>query len=103
MRDTATVEFMVIDVAPVGGGWLLALANVELVVNGVVIELHGVQVNRCRHPQIGQGATAVELPRYRAPDGTWKPAVTLRPELHELLADAILERCCEQGITHCLA
>jgi stage V sporulation protein G len=86
-------------VQPVGQGRLLALASVELVIEGITLVLHGVQVVRLKHPVTGQEATGVDLPRYRAPDGTWRPAIDLPPELRKPLGDAVLAHCCELGIT----
>jgi hypothetical protein len=65
----------------------------------VCFVLHGLQVLRLRHPETGEEATGVDLPRYRAPDGAWQRALELPDELQRPIGDAILERCCELGIT----
>ena len=78
---------------------MLALASAEIAVAGVAFVLHGIQVIRSKDPTTGAEATGVDVPRYRAPDGTWRQAVELPPELHKPLAHAILDECCELGIT----
>lgn len=55
-------------------------------------------VVQMKDPSTGAGATGVDVARYRAPDGTWRPTVELPPELHKPLAHAILEECCGIGI-----
>lgn len=57
------------------GDKLIALASVELVIAGVSLTLHGLQVQRGQ--QAGAEATAVTLPRYRSAAGDWRSAVTL--------------------------
>ncbi len=99
MTETALITATVLAVEPVGKGRLLALASVELVLDGVAFVLHGVQVVRLKHPVSGQEATGVDLPRYRAPDGQWRAAIALPPELRRPLGDAVLEQCCVLGIT----
>ena len=95
----AIVEAVVVAVQPVGKGRLLALASVELALDGVRFVVHGIQVLQLRHPGTGEPATGVDLPRYRTPDGAWRPALELPAELHTPIGDAVLERCCELGIT----
>jgi stage V sporulation protein G len=96
-NDTTLITATVLDVQPVPKGRLLALASVELVLDGVPLVLYGVQVIRLKHPLTGKEATGVELPRYRAPDGSWRQAVELPPELRRPLGDAVLEQCCLIG------
>ena len=50
---------------------LLALADVELLLDGVAIVLHGVQL------RADAQKTKVSLPCYRAADGNWKSAISL--------------------------
>ena len=99
MADTTTVEATVLEVQPVGKGKLIALASVELMLDGVSFVVHGVQVLQVRHPETGAVASGVALPCYRAPDGSWKPAIDLPPELREPIGAAVLDRCCDLGIT----
>lgn len=95
-----TVHIRVLAVTPVAGkSKLLALASAEITVDGVAFTLHGIQVLRTKDLATGAEATGVDVPRYRTPDGTWRQAVELPPELHKPLAHAILDECCELGIT----
>jgi stage V sporulation protein G len=103
MTDTATVEATVLEVRRVGKGRLTAFASVELTLDGVSFVVHGIQVLRMKHPGTGEEASGVALPCYRAPDGTWRPAIDLPPELREPIGDAVLERCCALGITRRVA
>jgi hypothetical protein len=98
-NDVARVEVTVLRVQPVGKGRLLALASVELSIDGVALTLHGLQVLQLRHPGTGEPATGVDLPRYRTPDGRWQPALELPEELHAPIGKAVLACCCELGIT----
>ena len=102
--DTATVHVRVLAVSPVTTkGRLLALASAEITVEGIAFVLHGIQVIWKKDPVTGGEGTGVDVPRYRAPDGTWRQAAELPPELHKPLAHAILDECCELGITRRLS
>ena len=98
-RETALVTVTVLDVQAVQKGQIIALAVVEIELDGVAFAVNGLQVVRTRDPSNGREATGVALPRYRAPDGQWRPAVDLPDELREPITTAILEHCCDQGIT----
>lgn len=100
MSETTTVHVRVLSVTPVAGKKkLLALASAEITVAGVAFMLHGIQVIRTNDPNTGAEATGVDVPRYRASDGAWRQAIELPPEMHKPLAYAILDECCELGIT----
>lgn len=105
MSETTTVHVRVLAVTPVTvKSKLLALASAEIIVAGVAFTLHGIQVIRTKDPgtgaeATGAEATGVDVPRYRAPDGIWRQAVELPPELQKPLAHAILDECCDLGIT----
>jgi len=79
---TATVTFVVTGLERIcGAGRLLALASVEIDLEGVVILVQGVQVIR-HHGQI-----ATQAPRFRDPrTGAWMPAVVLPDELGAAIA-----------------
>ena len=62
MSDTALVQCGVLDVHPVNKGRLLALASVE-------IDIEGVQVVRVPANRERPEMTGVDLPRYRGGDG----------------------------------
>ena len=104
MDDRALIQATVIDIQPINGkGRVLALASVELLLDGVAFTIHGVQVVGTKHPVTGQEATGVDLPRYRTVDGSWKQAIDLPEELRQPLGDTVLEQCCEMGITRRVA
>lgn len=75
--STATVTFVVTRVERLSGaGRLVALATVEIDLEGVVIVVQGVQVIRHR------GRITTQAPRFRNPrTGIWTPAVILPDEL----------------------
>lgn len=98
MTDTSLVELSVGDIHPMRQGKVLALASAELMIDGVLFTLHGMQVIRTRDAVTGRDALGVDLPRYRDPTGAWRPALELPEELRKPLGDAVLERCCELGI-----
>lgn len=100
MTDTAAVSVHVLSVQPVKAkGKLLALASVEIDVEGITFILHGVQVVRSKDPKTGAEAVGVDLPRYRSSDGSWQQALTLPPELRKPIAHAVLDECSAVGIT----
>lgn len=99
MTDAALVTVTVLDVRAVQKGQIIALAEVEIELDGVAFTVNGLQVVRTRDPINGREATGVALPRYRAPDGEWKPAIDLPDELREPITAAILDHCCDRGIT----
>jgi stage V sporulation protein G len=94
--DTTAVTAVLLSLKPMRSGRILALADVEITVEGVSFTLYGVQVTRTL--MNGQHATRVDLPQSRGPDGVWKPAVSLPPEMKKPLGDVVLEACLEAGI-----
>ena len=71
---------------------MLALADIEIVIDGVALAIHGIQV------RADANGTEVALPRYRAPNGEWKTAVTLPEELKGPMGDAVLAAGIEAGV-----
>jgi hypothetical protein len=80
--STATVTFVVTGVERIrGAGRLVALAAVEIDLEGVVVLVQGIQVIRHR------GHIATQAPRFRDPrSGAWLPAVVLPEELGAAIA-----------------
>lgn len=70
---SADVQVSVVDLRLVGGGRVAALAEVELVIGGIGLNLRGVQLTPS-----GDGR-AVVMPQYRAHDGRWRTAVFFPP------------------------
>lgn len=99
MTETALVRCTVREIHPVSAGRLLALATVEVEIEGVVLVVEGVQVLRFPATRDEPERTGVDLPRYRDRHGVWRPALKVPEEIRQPLGDAILERCCEMGIT----
>jgi stage V sporulation protein G len=79
---TTVVTFTVTEVEQVrGAGRLVALAKVELELDGVVLVMQGVRVMRDRD------GIAIQPPRFRAPrTGDWIPALLLPDELGQAIA-----------------
>lgn len=96
MSDTAAVTCRVLEVQPQQLGKLIALAAVEIVIDGIPLVIHGVQVARTRAGE--REATLVTLPNYRGADGRWKAAITLPDELREPIADVVLAQCLDMGL-----
>jgi stage V sporulation protein G len=91
--NTTTAAIVVLAIHPIANaGKLLALAEVELVIDGVSLLIHGVQV------RADGEKTEVSLPRYRAPDGTWKTSITLPAEVRDPMGDVVMEAGIEAGI-----
>ena len=92
-QSTTTVQITVLHLAPMRGrGNLLALADVEVLIDGVSTILHGVQV--CATSE----RTEVRLPKYRAPDGNWVAAISLPDEVKGPMGDAVIVAGIEAGV-----
>jgi stage V sporulation protein G len=83
--STATVTFVVTGLQRVvGAGRLVALATVEIDLEGVVVQVQGLQVIRQR------GRISTQAPRFRNPQtGAWMPAVILPDELGVAIAQEV--------------
>jgi stage V sporulation protein G len=90
--ETSTATINVLNITSVHAGRLLALADVELLIDGVAIVLHGVQV------RADGSKTEITLPNYRAPDGSWRTAVTLPEEVRGPMGDAVMAAGLEAGL-----
>lgn len=96
MSDSVPVIVTVLDMQPVNRGKLIALATVEVEIEGIAFTINGVQLMRITSPTEG---TAVDLPRYRDAAGEWRQAISLPDELRGPIGDAVLEKSLELGIT----
>lgn len=90
--DTATVSFAIIRLTPVCKGKLAALADVEVIHDGVSMTICGIQVIA------GSNGTKITLPTYRDASGQWRPAIRMPPELHDAMGDTVLEAALELGV-----
>jgi stage V sporulation protein G len=90
--STATVTFVVTGLERIcGAGRLVALATVEIDLEGVVLVVQGIQVIR------GRGRIATQAPRFRNPKtGAWTPAVILPDELGAAIAEELQQMLMRQ-------
>lgn len=91
--DSAEVAVSVLTLTPCrGAANLLALADVEIVIGGVALVLHGVQL------RANGRKTEITLPRYRNPAGSWAAAVSLPDELRGPIGDMVIAAGLDGGI-----
>lgn len=82
--ETSTVSVTVRHIEPATGGPLVALASVEILIDGVALVVQGIRIVR-RPPRI-----AVEAPLFRC-GAAWLPAILFPDDLGQPLADAVLD------------
>jgi stage V sporulation protein G len=90
---SSTVSITVLSVTPMRAGKLFALGSVEINIDGVLIEIHGIRATRT-----ATGATRVELPTFRDATGQSRAAIVLPDEVYQPIGDAVLEVLIERGI-----
>ena len=90
---TAPVSITVLSVTPMRAGKLFALAAVEVDIDGVPIEIHGI---RAMH--VPPAATRIELPTFRDAVGRSRAAIILPEEVRGPIGDAVLDRLVELGL-----
>ena len=83
MDDVAVVNCTVLSARAVRRGRLVAVASVE-------IDIEGVRVFRFRVEGDRREMQGVGPPCYRDPDGSWREAVRLPPEVEKVLGDEVL-------------
>ena len=93
MSETEPVQISIVAVRQLGGRSIFAFIDVELVIAGVPLTIHGIQA---RH--VAPHGTSIHLPTYRAEGNAPRIAVTLPPELVTTLGDLILEDLVARGI-----
>ena len=76
----------VLDIQPINGGKLFALATVEIDIDGIIIVVRGIQALR-----IEPTRTRIELPKFRDAGGRWRSALSLPDEVKGPIGDAILD------------
>jgi stage V sporulation protein G len=81
---TAPVSITVLSETPVRVGKLFALAAVELDIDGVPVEIHGI-----RATHVPPGATKIELPTYKDAVGRSRAAIILPEEVRGPIGDAV--------------
>ena len=90
---TAPVSITVLSVTPMRAGKLFALVAVEVDIDGVPIEIHGI-----RTMHVPPAATRIELPTYRDAAGRSRAAIILPEEVRGPIGDAVLDRLVELGL-----
>ena len=90
---TAPASITVLSVTPIRVGKLVALAAVEVDIDGVAIEIHGI---RAMH--VPPAATRIEVPTYRDAAGRSRAAIVLPEEVCGPIGDAVLDRLVELGL-----
>ncbi len=90
---SSQVSITVLSVAAARAGKLFALASVELDIEGVRIEVHGIRAMR-----VPTGATRVELPMFRDATGQSRAAIVLPNEVYGPIGDAVIETLIERGL-----
>jgi stage V sporulation protein G len=93
VSSTTPVSITVLSVTPMRSGKLFALAAVEIDVDGVLIEIHGI---RALH--VPPAATRIELPTFRDAAGRSQAAIILPEEVRGPIGDAVLGRLVELGL-----
>ena len=89
---SSLVSITVLSVTPMRAGRLFALASVEIDIDGVRIEVHGLRA--MRDPT---GGTRVELPTFRDAAGQSRPALVLPDEIYRPIGEAVVEMLNERG------
>jgi len=93
ISSTTPVSITVLSVIPMRAGKLFALASVEIDIDGVPIEIHGI---RAMHVPLA--TTRIELPTFRDAAGRSRAAIILPEEVREPIGDAVLNQLVELGL-----
>lgn len=99
MSDSTVVNCTVLAVRPVRKGRLIALASVEIDVDGVVFVVDGVRIFRYRQPGHNEDFAGVGPPQFRDQQGVWQDSLKLPEEVEAVFADTVIQRCNTLGIT----
>ena len=87
------VSITVLSITPVRAGKLFAFASVEIDIDGVRIEIHGIRAMR-----VAPIGTKIELPMFRDATGVSRTALTLPEEVRGPIGDAVLDELIERGL-----
>ena len=91
--STTPVSITVLSVTPMRAGKLFAIASVEINIDGVLIEIHGI-----RAVHVPPAATRIELPVFRDANGSSRAAIILPEEVRGPIGDAVLSQLVECGL-----
>ena len=92
-HETSAVRISVPAVTPARAGKRFALASVEIDVDGIQVQVHGI---RALH--VPPASTRIELPMFRDAAGMSRSAITLPEEVRGPIGDAVLEALVEHGL-----
>lgn len=90
--ETESVTFSIGNLRLHHGRGTIGLLDAEFSIAGVTFTIHGIRVS------ITAERTTIRLPAYRDPEGAWKDALSVPPEISAALSDAILAFLVEQGV-----
>ena len=90
---SSTVLITVRSVTPVRAGKLFAFASVEIEIDGVRLEIHGIRATR-----VTPVGTKIELPVFRDATGVSRAAITLPEEVRGPVGDIVLDALIERGL-----
>ena len=90
---SSLASITVLSVTPARAGKLFALVAVEIDIDGVRIEVHGIRALR-----VEPAGTRIELPTFRDDAGVLRPAIILPEEVRDPIADAVLDALIERGL-----
>jgi hypothetical protein len=91
---SSLVSITVLSVTPARTGRLFALVAVDIDIDGVRIEVHGIRAVRVDDP----AGARIELPTFRDAAGVLRPAIVLPEEVRNPIADAVLDALIERGL-----
>ena len=74
-------------------GRLFGLASVEIDIDGIQIQIHGIRAQR-----VGSIGTRIELPKFRDATGMLSSAIILPDEIRGPIGDAVLDELIERGL-----
>jgi stage V sporulation protein G len=83
----------VLAITPVQAGKLFALASVEIDIDGIQVQVHGIHALR-----VAPVGTRIELPKFRDAVGVMRAAVSLPNEVCGPIGDALLDTLIERGL-----
>jgi stage V sporulation protein G len=90
--ERSLVSIRVLSVTPMRAGKLFALAAVEIDIDGIQIEIHGIRALNAAD------GTRIELPQFRDHSGALRPAITVPEEVRGPIGDAVIDELIERGL-----
>lgn len=91
--ETKQAQIRVVSIDRIAAKRVIALASVELEIDGVVVTINGIQAVR-NEP----AGLRIELPRFRDDAGVWRTAINLPEEVRGPMGDAVIEELLRIGL-----